>query len=1635
MKKPIPYILLAVALAANLSVWVFDPGAISRRLFGGFMDWRPAFERPAAPAPEAGVREAMARISAEGIERRIRDLSAWPSRAVGYPGNRAAYEYIRGEFERIGLKDIRTDTFRVAVPVDRGARVTVRGTGEEVPLACLWPNHVRTPTLPVEGVTGPLIYGGKGTFAAFNGKRVEGSIVLMDFDCDRNYVHPMMLGAKAVIFFDSGEVNRGQAELKTLPVPADVPRFYVEREAGQRLRELVEFGNRGGKSRNGETEKGRNGEKGRTETEKQGNGETERGFFPDSPVPRFSVSGGGSGDGKGVEVTLTARMAWEEAQTWNVYGWIPGSDELMPSRPGAAPRKWRDRVVVVEAYYDAASVAPARAPGAEAASGVAALLGVAEALATHRPRFSVLILATSGHFNGLAGVNDFVYRHSRKNEHFREKMRPEERIDFDMFVGLDLSSRDGRAALFCQGTFYSGWQTGRTDFYRKNTLRYFAQRFAGYAERLFPGEPAEARLMDALAPPSREWWNFMSAPLAFDMEAALYHGMAGLTLATPYDSRERVDTPLDTADRVDFGNVASQARTAAGALLEACRDPEFFPEARYDFKDYAADLGGTVYLFDRRVNPFVPKRAVPGAVVACGPADSRTGVRTMTAALTDSAGRFRLRSVRSPAHAWTRTVTLSAYGLGEDGGVVMAPDLGEDGDKTYPLQVRLTADEMETMAVLFECRALSLFEAFDSRTLFALDTMTLLGPDDGPLRSYGTTHAGGAGMADWSGGAVLTGSPARVSPAAVAFVPPRGRSKVFMGAGITGIKYLLTNAPEDLLLHPVPASGVTEGVVARSRGVGYGAEEGVITLPAYRGARDMWVLNDVRLKQLARYGVENRRVERLHQEARAALLSARGALERLEYDRFIAEARRAWGLEARAYPDVKGTASDTVQGIVFYFALLLPFSFFAERLLFGFADVRRRLLGAAGVFAGVFLVLKEAHPAFKLASTPYVIFLAFVILALACGVLVLLTGKFSEVLRRLRSGGREAHRTDVGRASAVAAAASLGISNLRKRPMRTGLTAVTLILLTFTALTFTSVVTSLKFYKLPRDNRPAYRGVLVRDRGWRGLQASALQVLEGAFGEGATVAPRSWCLPGVRSGRAYFDIEADGRRQTADGGRDSPLTPHPSPLRTYANGLLGLTWREPEVTGVDRCLSAGRWFREGERDVCVLPDAMARLIGIGPEEMERAEVRLFGRRLRVVGILDSERARGLKDLDDERLTPVDTVAEGDRLSEVQSADPEVLAQEPISAFAHLDPENVAVLPHQTAMDLGGSLQSIAVGRFREEDFIPEVEAFMARVAMTAFVGAGERVEVYSSIGATSLKGVGNLFVPVAIAALIVLNTMMGSVYERFSEIGIYSSLGLAPSHVSALFLAEAGVFATVGAVMGYLVGQVAVMALSSAGRLGGLTLNYSSLSAVTSTLVVMGTVMLSAIYPSRKASQMAVPDVTRRWVFPPPEGDHWRFDFPFTVGGAEVAGAYAYLTEVFNSYGEGSAGAFMTDRVKFSHESRACPEQSRRVQSPESDPGPWTYGIEMMTWLAPYDLGISQQVRMEAAPTGQFGIYGVQVHIRRLSGDVASWQRINRGFLNTIRKHFLIWRTLPQEVKEEYIRKGQGWTPTLAHGN
>src|SRR5208283_1244875 len=101
----------------------------------------------------------------------------------------------------------------------------------------------------------------------------------------------------------------------------------------------------------------------------------------------------------------------------------------------------------------------------------------------------------------------------------------------------------------------------------------------------------------------------------------------------------------------------------------------------------------------------------------------------------------------------------------------------------------------------------------------------------------------------------------------------------------------------------------------------------------------------------------------------------------------------------------------------------------------------------------------------------------------------------------------------------------------------------------------------------------------------------------------------------------------------------------------------------------------------------------------------------------------------------------------------------------------------------------------------------------------------------------------------AIAALIIFNTMMGSIAERRREIYVYTSLGLAPFHVGALFVAEAMTYGLIGAVFGYIIGQGAGTMMLKLGWLGNTTLNYSGSSAILTMGLILLIVLLSALAP------------------------------------------------------------------------------------------------------------------------------------------------------------------------------------------
>jgi hypothetical protein len=383
-----------------------------------------------------------------------------------------------------------------------------------------------------------------------------------------------------------------------------------------------------------------------------------------------------------------------------------------------------------------------------------------------------------------------------------------------------------------------------------------------------------------------------------------------------------------------------------------------------------------------------------------------------------------------------------------------------------------------------------------------------------------------------------------------------------------------------------------------------------------------------------------------------------------------------------------------------------------------------------------------------------------------------------------------------------------------------------------------------------------------------------------------------------------------------------------------------------------------------------------------------------------------------------------------------------------------------------------------------------------------------QTRLYSSVESTSYEGFAALVIPVLIAALIIANTMLGSVFERTREIGIYSSVGLAPVHVAALFIAEATVYAVLGSISGYLIAQTVAKIVTAYNLLPGITLNYSSSSAVLSTLIVMATVLLSTLYPAFQASRMSQPDIDRKWQMSSPIGDVWRFQFPFTVSGQQPLGVAQFLADFFETHTDTSIGSFYTDRVNFAamplrdaatilndipdglmnvsngsapstrngslngHNKNgrstngsaatvalddsspavsaqrpdahatglptpavgadgksvvtAAPTVSRiDVAKIAADENTEVYHLAMRVWLAPFDMGVSQDVDIFLMPSDEPGLYELQLKLVRQSGEIAAWKRVNRGFMSDLRRQLLLWRTIKPVGQQEYILRGR----------
>lgn len=1500
-------------------------------------------------------------IDINAIRDTVLDLSSMGSRIAGYPGAKLAEEYVIKRFQDMGL-EVRTQDVPITTPVDRGASLRVLAENVEYELYSFWPNGVRTTTVPPEGLEGRLLYVGRGEFRELNGLDLEGSIVLMDF-VESHWTNALYLGARAVIFIEPDEALRGHFEGKFLDTPINMPRFYIDRETGLALKEkCLETNN------------------------------------------------------EGIVVNLNSRMDWVKSVNKNIMAYLEGSDPEL-----------KDEIVIIQGYYDSMSTVPKLAPGAEQALGISVLFEIAESFIEYRPKRTIMFLATPGHGMGLAG-SKVLASHQMKLDTYRNK---DGSIDWDklnkafdtlqrekalglpeypvedylngqlledtIVFSIDLTSRNDVFGLFYTGHYWN--LTGDvpnptmvySDFGRKDFQVYAAALTEKLAEVFGEDDvletdpaasllsaPYEKYFVDTInRAQGRGWWTHMGASIGFDSETFTIAGATGLGFATTNDARPFIDTPLDTIDRIDFDNVEKQARFLCGILWDFVNDPEISSPVKLKGRLYTI-AGETVHV-DPRDN-FMPSPIEPGAIVTyMKPANTRTmtGIRTRVYDITEYSdwttvdgehgAVFFFPGATSNASGSAESAVL-AFKLDEEtGDIIEVTDFGREGRDKYKNTFDRFAHQFVTL-VLFEAKSLELYDLMDQRYFSTLSDMRVY---DAMRDATPDEYSAYMGPNE---------------PVAMAFVKEDTPIKITMHSGLVGLRFAVLNSSEE-----------------QPYGVGFDlGEYDKIQLTSYKGATDLWLLNDSRIQVFESYGIENHRVRELHDMAKEKLDQARIALENRQYDLFVEYARAAWANVSRAYPEVTGTMDDSVKGIMFYLAMLLPFAFFLERLMFAFPDIKKQIVAALGIFTVIFMIMRYIHPAFELALTPAILLLAFVIMTLTFLVIWIIGGKFEEEIAKLRPKRAGVERVDVGRAAASSVAFALGIENMRKRRVRTVLTCITLVILTFTVISFTSLKAYLRHNRVSLGKEEApFDGILLRGRSWEAMSDYVRAVIDNKYARDNLVIARSWYMTmtqeSARQGeKSYVDIKTDTAKTTID-------------------AVVGMMAEEKELQPVEDTLIAGRWFEEGDYNVAILSDNVASKLGITEDDIGEAIFRINGFDVTVIGLFDSEKFTELKGLDGEELTPVDYSAMLDMMmmGGQQTADISMTGGEDEAPmkYTHLTADNVVLMPYRFTRDIGGSLRAVVVKAGENSNIQEMVEDLITRVSFYIYVGMDGEKYVYSSTGMTAVQGASNVFIPLLIAALIVLNTMLGSVYERTREIEIYSAVGLAPSHISALFMAESCVYAVLGAVSGYVIGQTISKIVTHFDLLPGLNLNYSSMSTVGSTGLVMAVVLISTIYPARQASRLAAPAIERKWKLPEPVGDNLKAILPFTLSEGEAMGASIFLKDFAEGHDEQSVGNFQAREIKLYSE----PDENNEPK----------YVLQFIAHLAPYDLGVMQDAKIVISKIKDKKEHEVLADITRLAGDIPNWKRANLLFITEIRKQFLIWRTVQLSIKDEYERRAR----------
>lgn len=1060
------------------------------------------------------------------------------------------------------------------------------------------------------------------------------------------------------------------------------------------------------------------------------------------------------------------------------------------------------------------------------------------------------------------------------------------------------------------------------------------------------------------------------------------------------ESSEQLASPNDLPYMHELGSIRHSLAAVGDSLLAIAHGGGLLrpmPKAEHKNRTFrgqvlVGDVGRTL----------IPTQPLPNALVAYRSVVRQgqynfPGYYNHTFVFTDPYGRYSRRNCASDFINWWLLHVSSGHspvaaGYDERGRIIYFKDEGPDGQRLFK-SVNLSESQTSLATlVAFRAAPVAFFDLTNPQTLRDYKSIRLAAaPSLIDLRKQCRIVDVGVDLA---------------------FVQPHQRFDVLLEAG----------SPDNELVQEVRAFALGPRRTKPGQtpleidGRGYlAADHPLFTGLLDESAASLARVNGWRLALQNRYGMADGRTNDYHERGELALEAAAAAEQpRREAENHAANAVIYGMLN---HPVLRQAVFEAVLGILWYLALLVPFVFFFEKLLFCATDVRRQLAVQAVIFLTVFLLLRFLHPAFAMVRSSLMILLGFVIILISGGVTLLFSTKFQENLDELRRRQGRVAGAEVNTMGVMGSAFLLGLNNMNRRKVRTGLTCATLVLLTFVMICFTSVQNDL-VEQTVAVGKADFQGFLLKREMFARFSRAETFAVRQKYGGQYDVCQRAMWV-GRQDWNQKTRKNTDWALVTRQGG---------FVRQASASSILFFDAEEPLARQLEFTTRRG-WFTRAQQDgpngaiPILLPDRLAAPLGITPQAVDagQARIEIKGKIFPVQAIFKSDSMNRLRDLDGRDLLPFDIEA----MTEVIQRPSGIAARDD---DPRIPAEKLLIAPDRdlgiAAADADLITVSLAVSMPKAgyKEASTTIENYMIQSTQPLYYGLdgvayrGERTRK------VSLAGLVDLAIPLLLAGLTVLNTMRGSVYERRGEIHVYNAVGIAPRYIFLMFFAEAFVYAVVGSVLGYLLSQGTGRILTELGMTGGLNMTFTSIATIYASLTIMAAVFLSTWFPARSALDIAAPAEESGWRLPKPDGDELRFDLPFNFRARGRVAILAFFDRYLREHGEGGSGRFQAGIPQVSIEEPTGAETS-------ATPMP---RIEAVTWLKPFDLAVSQRLIIELPDDPDTGLYKARVRLVRLSGSQESWLRLNRGFVTLLRRHFLHWRAVPEEDRNEmFTEAGQ----------